>query len=486
MARSKLPRTPPPPRAPAPPAPTTFTRPPTRPGTIPPSSATLPPRSGAVPPRPGTTAVRNPGSATLPPRSGTVPPRSATLPPRAMTPPPRSTTVPGRAAAAARPAATVARQATIPGSTPRPGVARSASPPPRAPAESPPGKPRRKRRGIRFLAAAMLLLACFAAGGGYFWLRYEFNAPGPASEPLRFQVAQGESLKGVLAQLASLGAISDPHATAWYLRLTQQQPRIQVGTYEISPQASPAKIIEQLEQGRVILEQLTVIEGSTFADFRRALDTHPQVTHALKGKSDAQVMAALGHADQVPEGRFFPDTYRFAALTSDLDILAMAYDKMQTLVTTSWPQRAADLPISTPYEALTLASIVEKESGIASERPRIAGVFVNRLRAKMRLQTDPSVIYGLGDHYDGTIHTKDLSADTPYNTYTRAGLPPTPIALPSKESVLAALHPAPTEELYFVATGNGGHHFSKTLEEHNAAVKTYLAHLKAQSATGGR
>jgi UPF0755 protein len=336
------------------------------------------------------------------------------------------------------------------------------------------------------MLVAMLLLACVAAGGGYFWLQYQFNAPGPARDALRFQVAQGESLKGVLAQLAALGAISDPRATAWYLRLTQHQPRIQIGTYEIAPLASPAKIIEQLEQGRVILEQLTVIEGSTFADFRRALDTHPQVTHALKGKSDAQVMAALGHAGQEPEGRFFPDTYRFAALTSDLDILAMSYDKMQTLITTAWPQRSQEVPVTTPYEALTLASIVEKESGIPSERPRIAAVFANRLRIRMRLQTDPSVIYGLGEHYDGTIHTKDLSTDTPYNTYTRGGLPPTPIALPSKESVLAALHPAATEELYFVATGSGGHHFSKTLEEHNAAVKTYLAHLKAQSATGVR
>jgi UPF0755 protein len=336
------------------------------------------------------------------------------------------------------------------------------------------------------MLVTLLVLVCIAAGGGFVWLQYQFDAPGPAREALRFQVAQGESLKGVLAQLAAMGAISDARATAWYLRLTQHQPRIQIGTYEIAPMASPAKIIEQLEQGRVILEQLTVIEGSTFADFRRALDTHPQVTHALKGKNDAQVMAALGHAGQEPEGRFFPDTYRFAALTSDLDILAMAYDKMQGLITTAWPQRSPGLPFSTPYEALTLASIVEKESGIASERPRIAGVFVNRLHDKMRLQTDPAVIYGLGEHYDGTIHTKDLSTDTPYNTYTRGGLPPTPIALPSKESVLAALHPAATEELYFVATGNGGHHFSKTLEEHNAAVKTYLAHLKAQSATGVR
>jgi UPF0755 protein len=346
------------------------------------------------------------------------------------------------------------------------------------------------------LLTVLLLGMPLAAGGYYYWLQQEFNAPGPTQQALRVQVAPGSNLRSVLGQLATAGALSDPHGTEWYLRvqtllgLTAREPRIKIGTYEIAPHASPEQIIEQLKAGRVILEALTIIEGWTFGDFRRALDSSPAVTHALKGKSDAQVMAALGHAGENPEGRFFPDTYRFAAQTSDLDILALSYNGMAHLVADAWPHRSRELPFSTPYAALTLASIIEKESGVAAERPRIAGVFVNRLKKGMRLQTDPSVIYGLGERYDGSIHSRDLSTDTPYNTYTRGGLPPTPIALPSKESVLAALHPAETGELYFVATGDGGHHFSKTLEEHNAYVSKYVSRLRTQQAqqlaTGAR
>jgi UPF0755 protein len=206
------------------------------------------------------------------------------------------------------------------------------------------------------------------------------------------------------------------------------------------------------------------------------------VTHALRGKSDSEVMAALGHAGEHPEGRFFPDTYRFAPKTTDLEILGMAYGGMQRIVDAAWQQRSADLPLQSPYEALILASIVEKETGLPAERAHIAGVFVSRLRKGMRLQTDPTVIYGLGASYDGDIRTRDLVTDTPYNTYTRAGLPPTPIALPSRESILAAVRPLETGDLFFVATGtgDGGHHFSKTLEEHAAAVRSYLAHLRSQ------
>jgi UPF0755 protein len=197
-------------------------------------------------------------------------------------------------------------------------------------------------------------------------------------------------------------------------------------------------------------------------------------------------MAALGHPGEFPEGRFFPDTYRFAAKTTDVEILGLAYNAMQRVLDGAWQQRTSDLPFQTPYEALTLASIVEKETGLPAERPKIAGVFVTRLRKGMRLQTDPTVIYGLGVSYDGDIHTRDLVTDTPYNTYTRAGLPPTPIALPGRESVLAAVRPQESGEIYFVATGSGdgGHHFSKTLEEHNAAVKSYLDHLRAQQHHG--
>jgi UPF0755 protein len=210
------------------------------------------------------------------------------------------------------------------------------------------------------------------------------------------------------------------------------------------------------------------------------------VTHALKGKSDAQVMAALGHPDEKPEGRFFPSTYRFEAQESDLKILTMAYNQMQHLLEREWPGHAEDLPYSNPYAALTMASLVEKETGVASERARIAGVFVNRMRKNMRLQTDPSVAYALGEHYNAKmLHKLDLHVDSPYNTYMHGGLPPTPIALPSREAVLAALHPENHEFLYFVATGNGGHHFSRTLEEHNAAVRQWEATERARGGGGG-
>ncbi len=295
---------------------------------------------------------------------------------------------------------------------------------------------------------------------------------------------QGESVRTVLTQLAKQGVVKQPRAVEFYLRITRHNkaPRIQVGMYEIPAGSSPAQILELFDQGRVVLEQLTVVEGSRFADLRHLLDNHAAVTHTLQGKSDAEVMAALGHPGEFPEGRFFPDTYRFAAKTTDVEILGLAYAAMQRVLDEAWQQRSADLPFQTPYEALILASIVEKETGLPAERPKIAGVFVTRLRKGMRLQTDPAVIYGLGASYDGNIRTKDLTTDTPYNTYTRAGLPPTPIALPGRESVFAAVKPQETGEIYFVATGtgDGGHHFSKTLEEHNAAVKSYLEHLRAQ------
>jgi UPF0755 protein len=267
-----------------------------------------------------------------------------------------------------------------------------------------------------------------------------------------------------------------------YLRLRGRRPRVQSGTYELLPHASPEEIIALFEQGKVVLEQLTVVEGATFQEFLEALDQHPHVLHTLRGKSPAAIMAALGHPEVSAEGEFFPDTYRFAANTPDIAILTLAYDSMQRLLTEAWAQHSPGLPYDTPYQALILASMVEKEAALKSERARIAGVFVNRLRKGMRLQSDPTVIYGLGEKYDGSIHTRDLLHDTPYNTYTRAGLPPTPVALPGRESVLAAAQPGETQALYFVATGlgDGAHHFSRTLEEHNSAVKAYLARLRTQ------
>jgi UPF0755 protein len=343
--------------------------------------------------------------------------------------------------------------------------------------------PRHRGRAIIIVLLALVILA---AAVGYTLLGENFQAPGPATAAVKLKVATGESTRAVLTRLAALGAVAHPREVELYLRLHHRIPRIEIGSYEVPAQASPADIIVMFDQGRVVLDQMTVVEGATFADFRRELDAQPDVAHTLRGKSEAQVMSALGHAGETPEGRFFPDTYRFAPGTSDLTILAMAYERMAAMLAKVWEQRSSDLPFDTPYQALILASIVEKETGVADERARVAGVFVNRLRRGMRLQSDPTVIYGLGNQYDGTIHTRDLTTDTPYNSYTRSGLPPTPISLPGLESLLAVVQPDETDELYFVATGQGGHHFSKTLAEHDAELRVYLAHLRDEEQAGNR
>ena len=327
--------------------------------------------------------------------------------------------------------------------------------------------------------ALFVLVMAGVAFATYRWATNEYTSSGPLRQAVRMEVAPGSSVRGVIRQLGDRGIIEDPRAVALYLRTHGMHPNIKAGTYEFAAGASPAQIFRMLEQGAVVLEQLTVVEGSTFAELRRALEKHPSVTSTLKGKTDEQVMAVIGHANELPEGRFFPDTYRFAARTTDADILKLAYDSMARVLAQAWEQKKEGLPITTPYEALTLASIVEKETGLASERPRIAGVFTTRLRTGMRLQSDPTVIYGIGAKYDGDIRTKDLSTDTPYNTYTRGGLPPTPIALPGREAVMAVVRPDETGDIFFVATGDGtgAHHFSKTLEEHNEAVRQFLARM---------
>jgi UPF0755 protein len=338
----------------------------------------------------------------------------------------------------------------------------------------------RRARATRAVFIILLALGVLAAAAGYTQLGREFNSPGPAAAAVRLKVAPGESIRAVLGRLAALGALAHPREAEWYLRLHRLVPRIEIGTYEVPAHASPADIIRMFEQGRVLLDQITVVEGATFADFRHELDADPDIAHALRGESASEVMAALGHPGENPEGRFFPDTYRFAPGTSDLTILSMAYDRMAAVLAKVWQERSTGLPLDTPYQALILASIIEKETGVADERSRIAGVFVNRLRRGMRLQSDPTVIYGLGKAYDGKIHATDLTTDTPYNSYTRAGLPPTPISLPGLESLLAAVHPEQTADLYFVATGQGGHHFSKTLAQHDAELRVYLDRLREE------
>jgi UPF0755 protein len=338
----------------------------------------------------------------------------------------------------------------------------------------------RKLTGLLLAFIVVVLGAAFAA---YSWANKQFSASGPTHEIARMEVPAGASVRSVVRLLGERGIVADQRAVALYLRIHNAHPNIKAGTYDFPPGASPAQIFQMLEQGQVVLEQLTIVEGSTFADLRKALDKHPAVTKTLTGKTDAEVMAAIGHPNEFPEGRFFPDTYRFAARTTDVDILKLAYDSMARVLAQAWAERKEGLPVTTPYEALTLASIVEKETGIANDRPRIAGVFTTRLRRGMRLQTDPSVIYGIGAKYDGDIRTKDLTTDTPYNTYTRTGLPPTPIALPGRDSIMAVVRPDETGDIFFVAVGDGtgAHYFSKTLEEHNAAVRRFLARQRQQS-----
>jgi len=334
-------------------------------------------------------------------------------------------------------------------------------------------------RKLLLILALAIGLAVVAAA--IYWQRASalMRAPGPHQQPLELVVKSGATVRGVLAELDARGALSNRRAVELELRV-RGWPRIKTGRYEIPAAASPQEILRQLAEGRVVLEALTVIEGWTFADMRRVVEAHPQIKVTLRGKDVAFVMNAIGHPGEHPEGRFFPDTYRFAAGTTDRELFAVAYRKMAETLEAAWNARAAALPINSAYEALTLASIVEKETGLPSERARIAGVFITRMRKNMRLQTDPTVIYGLGAAYDGNIRERDLRTDTPYNTYTRAGLPPTPIALPSREAIEAATRPLETGDIFFVATGigDGSHVFSATLEAHNAAVQRYLARLR--------
>jgi UPF0755 protein len=335
---------------------------------------------------------------------------------------------------------------------------------------------------MRKALLGLLALLVIAAGtAAIYWQRTGvlMREAGPHTQPVQLVVKPGATVRAVLGELEALGAIANRRAIEVQLKV-RGAPQIKTGKYEIPAQASPAEILRQLAEGRVLLESLTVVEGWTFAEMRRVVEAHPGVKGTLKGKPVAEFMAAIGHAGEHPEGRFFPDTYRFAAGTTDRDLYVLAYRKMADALETAWARRAPGLPLTDSYAALTLASIVEKETGLAIERPRIAGVFVTRLRRNMRLQTDPTVIYGIGESYDGNIRERDLRTDTPYNTYTRGGLPPTPIALPSREALEAVANPLETGDIFFVATGagDGSHVFSATLEAHNAAVARYLARLR--------
>jgi len=304
--------------------------------------------------------------------------------------------------------------------------------------------------------------------------------------PVTVLIERGEPLSAAARDLARRGWLSHPRWFAVYARLTGADARVRAGEYAIEPGTTPQGLLRQLESGVVVQHSVTVVEGWTFHDLRRALEREPTLVHTLGGKSDAEVMGALGEEGVAPEGLFFPDTYLFNRGTTDVEILRQARRRMRSELDAAWQSRADELLLHTPYEVLILASIVERETANAAERPRIAGVFTQRLRIGMRLQTDPAVIYGLGGAFDGSLHKADLERDGPYNTYTRAGLPPTPIALPSAQSLRAAARPEERGELYFVATGlpDGTHQFSRTLAEHEMAVKAYLTRYRQQQKTG--
>ncbi|MDR3055497.1 MAG: endolytic transglycosylase MltG [Zoogloeaceae bacterium] len=324
-------------------------------------------------------------------------------------------------------------------------------------------------RFFRLLLIFALLVGAAAAGSGYFW----FTRPLALTQSVEFRVPPGAGLRGVAQTLNQAGAEVEPNLLALAARLTGKARAIRAGTYGMEPGVTPQSLLTMLTAGKVLQVEARLIEGWTFRQWRKRIAAHPGLEHVTDALSEPELMSRLGLAGQTPEGLFFPDTYRVDKYSSDLELFALAARTMQKHLQQEWEQRAANLPYRNPYEALIMASIVEKETGTESDRPLVAGVFVNRLRIGMRLQTDPTVIYGLGEAFDGNLRKVDLLTDTPYNSYTRAGLPPTPIAMPGLASLKAALHPAATRAFYFVARGDGSSHFSATLEEHNQAVIRY-------------
>ncbi|MET0660980.1 MAG: endolytic transglycosylase MltG [Steroidobacteraceae bacterium] len=301
-------------------------------------------------------------------------------------------------------------------------------------------------------------------------------------DPVAYELPKGRSMRALAQDLAARGILDRPRVWELWARYTGDASRLRAGEYALTPGLTPVQLLKLFTSGEVILHSVTLIEGTNIRELRAALARNTSLRSLTAGMSNEELMAALNERGVHPEGQFFPDTYRFPRGTSDLDILKIAHRRLQTELAARWAQRASDLPLASPYEALILASIVEKETALDRERPLIAGVFVQRLRRGMRLQTDPTVIYGLQEAYDGNIRRADLTRDTPYNTYTRAGLPPTPIAIVGAASLDAAVRPEATDALFFVATGepDGSHYFSRTNDEHQAAVQRYLRKLRSR------
>lgn len=324
-----------------------------------------------------------------------------------------------------------------------------------------------------------LLVLVFVAGlvvfGAVGWWLHEplTLKPQPGSQVLDLEIEPGTPAQRVAGVVAASGVDVQPVLLYAWFRLSGQARQIKAGSYEITPGTTPRRLLSMLVRGEESLKSVTLVEGWNFRQVRAALQKAEALKPDTQGLGAEAIMAQLGKPGVHPEGRFFPDTYTYAKGSSDLAVLKRAARAMDKRLEAAWALRSADTPLKTPDEALILASIVEKETGKPLDRPEIGGVFSNRLRIGMMLQTDPTVIYGMGEQFDGNLRKRDLQADTPYNTYTRTGLPPTPIAMPGKAALLAAVQPAQTKALYFVARGDGTSHFSSSLDEHNRAVNKF-------------
>jgi len=329
---------------------------------------------------------------------------------------------------------------------------------------------------IKKILGLMLIISTALAVDFYFFLNKPLGLN--ADEIYNFQ--PGTSVSALAYDLEKKKIISNRMYFSVWARITGSARKLRAGEYQLSPELTTIQLFSLFQKGKVRLYSLTLVEGLTFKQMMELVNQSEMLNHQLLEMDNEQIMQKIGHAGEHPEGRFFPDTYRFPKGLSDIDLLKKAYNEMQKRLDVAWQQRDKNLPLKSAYEALTLASIVEKESAIAEERKRIAGVFINRLRKGMRLQTDPTVIYGIGDKYKGNIRFKHLRTDTPYNTYTRKGLPPTPIAMPGQGALDAVSHPDKTEYIYFVAMSDrsGRHIFSTNLKDHEQAVDVHQRKLK--------
>ena len=331
----------------------------------------------------------------------------------------------------------------------------------------------------------LVLLGTFVAA--WLWMDLQSFADSPLQmqdSSLTYVIEPGKTLNRIARELETQGIIGDARKLVWLARLKGTADHIRVGEYEFQPGTTVEQMLAMVVRGEVKQYSITLVEGWNFRQMMAVMSSDNVLTHKLVGLNQVQIMSSLGHPGQHPEGRFFPDTYRFSRGVTDVEILKQAYDRMKSTLESEWPTRAAGLPYEDAYQALIMASIVEKETAVPEERMAIAGVFVRRLEKGMRLQTDPTVIYGLGEDFDGNLKKSHLLDDAnPYNTYKHRGLPPTPIAMPGREAIHAALHPEPGNALYFVSRGDGSHHFSATLEEHNRAVVKYQLNGRVRSTT---